>query len=294
MPSILDLFPAGDNESLARDFLDSLFGYMESDDYEKIRNGGRRPGLHASSIYKTCARQQALIDALGVKPVTAPRRAGNALTQDAGHAMHEWWQNEYLAGSGLLVGEWVCACGKEFGSSVPRPSCCGKVTYRESKVICPVPLNDAGDTSAVYGSCDGIVKFRDEHLVFELKTKSTSGWNNQHAPDPAHIYQVHCYMRGLSISKAIIVYVDRGKLCSWSVKHGEFFAGKPRVKAFLVEFDDEVWSQIETRVKDFEVMSSVKSSFPDALSPDDYTRICGSESCDLARSCPVSEECFKV
>ena len=124
--------PAGVADSFKRDFCNWLeTGYRRI--FEK-----RSPGRHASQLWKTCGRRTVLEALCGIENEPEQISAGSFMTQDEGHALHDWWQNEYLAGWGKIKGEWRCArCGKLHGSSkepIERPERCYNTSVcREQK-----------------------------------------------------------------------------------------------------------------------------------------------------------------
>jgi len=158
----------------------------------------------------------------------------------------------------------------------------------------------------IHGHCDGVVldipgDTSSKQRVFELKTKSSSQYPTIHQPERKHIIQVHAYMKGLGLDEAIIVYVNKDKQCSWKVNKGTFIAGKPKVKAFLVPFDTELWDRVEMLVREHhdatERIIEVNEGRADpkvVLNPREFTQVCESKKCSMARACPVKDICFDV
>lgn len=288
--------------------LNNLYGYLETPSIIEDRSSGRLPGLHASSLYNVCARREVLSAISEIKEgarLVASKEshtAGNTFTQDLGHALHEWWQNVYLGPAGLLVGIWLCLKCDAKADGL-RPKKCVKC---ESKNLIyleyPIHIKDGLD---IHGHCDGVVldtpnDVKSKRRVFELKTKSPSQFPGIHSPERKHVIQVHCYMKGLGLDEAIIVYVNKGKQCSWKITKGQFIAGKPSIKAFLVPFDDKLWSGISDLVMEYhkakEGISKVLDGSLDIadMNPNDYTVVCESIKCPMARGCAVKDLCFSV
>jgi len=293
----------------AKEFVETVFAYLESPKVVDERSIHRAPGLHASSLTSTCGRREILttiaLVTSGAKVVVerAPHTAGNTLTQDGGHMIHSWWQDHYLGPAGMLIGQWQCPrCAAKTGETAFRPKGCecghkGTFHYQEL----PVHIRELG----ISGHSDGVVtntpwSHEAKHRVFELKTKNYKSWLETKTPERAHVIQVHCYMKGLDLDEAIIVYVARGKECSWKVRDGQFIAGKPHVKSFLVPFDDDLWSEMTEIVTNYhEACARISKVVEDAeplttLDPADFPRVCDSATCSMAKKCAVSDLCFSV
>jgi len=298
----------------AQKFLDHVYAYLETPAIYEARSSHRLPGLHASSLHSTCARREILVAiALLVteSPIVAFREAasaGGAFTQDLGHALHDWWQNKYLGDSGLLYGHWRCVrCGSVKEGTKPKRcsvglDCIGKAArfeYREMQVHVQGGLD-------IHGHTDGIILERPFDLdskrrIFELKTKSPTQYPAIHSPDRKHVIQVHTYMAGLGLDEAIIVYTNKGKQCAWTFREGNFIAGKPHVKAYLVPFDPKLWEQVTQVVKEYHEAKRRIDAIADGrgdpkklLNPHEFTQVCDNEKCAMARSCGVKDLCFSV
>lgn len=299
----------------ANKFLKHLYSYLETPAIYEARSSHRIPGLHASSLHSTCARREVLI-ALAIlvseSPVVVYKEAasaGGAFTQDLGHALHEWWQNKYLGDSGLLYGEWRCVrCRTVTEGTKPKRckkglDCIGKKNSRFEYQEMSVHVKDGLD---IHGHTDGIIletpfDLESKRRIFELKTKSPNQYPTIHSPDRKHVIQVHTYMAGLGLDEAIIVYTNKGKQCAWTFRKGNFIAGKPAVKAYLVPFDEKLWEQVTKLVREYHEAKRRIDAVADGhgdpkklLNPHEFTRVCESAKCQMARSCAVVELCFSV
>ena len=78
----------------------------------------------------------------------------------------------------------------------------------------------------IYGHCDGV--FAEQDWVLEIKTIGSSGFGSLIRPKKDHVMQMHCYMAGLDIPRAQLVYVNRDN---------------GMLRKFDVFFDDEVWAK---------------------------------------------------
>ena len=274
-----------------RNFLSGLYGWMEEDYHEKFE--AREPGLHASSLWKVCGRKEILAHKAGVAPdPQGPQLAGNFMTQDEGHALHQLWQDDYLGRYGVLIGQWLCkSCGNVDDGA--RPAACSACSskyliYKEYRI----EVKEIG----VVGHADGVLQLDGEKVLFEFKTKSPAQFPKITAPHYEFIIQVHAYMKGLGLKKAYIIYYPRGKPCSWSRKGGVWKAGRPSAKGFVVKFNDETWAKIERDVNYYysarKVINSGTYQVAEGWLDKHAPRACASKTCQLAKICPVVKECF--
>jgi hypothetical protein len=299
----------------ANKFLQHVYAYLETPAIYEARSSHRLPGLHASSLHSTCARREILVAIalmLSKSPIIAHREAasaGGAFTQDLGHALHDWWQNKYLGDSGLLYGKWRClTCGNVIEGTKPKRckvglDCIGKKWARFEYQEMEVHVKGGLD---IHGHSDGILletpfDLTSKRRIFELKTKSPTQYPTIHSPDRKHVIQVHTYMVGLGLDEAIIVYTNKGKQCAWTFRKGNFIAGKPHVKAYLVPFDPKLWESMEKIVREYHEAKRRIDAVADGtgdpkvlLNPHEFTQVCESEKCSMARSCGAKDLCFSV
>lgn len=297
-------------EDPAKQMLQHLYNYLEKPQVVKERSIHRVPGLHASSLHSTCARREIIIEiamTVSKKKMVIQeecQKAGSTFTQDLGHALHDWWQNNYLGEAGLLYGPWKCS-GCLAAIEGLKPSTCascgkkGGFRYQEMSVHVKDGLDIHGHTDGIVVDIPGMASSK--HRILEIKTKSPSQYPTIHGPASQHVIQVHTYMKGLGLDEAIIIYIAKGKQCAWTVRNGMFKAGAPRVKGFLVPFDHELWAGIEKRVVEYHEaqrrITAVKkgeAKAEDVLNPKEFTRICSDIKCSMARKCAVKDVCFSV
>ena len=86
------------------------------------------------------------------------------------------------------------------------------------------------------GHCDGV--FREKDWVLEIKTVGESVYKNLIRPKKEHVYQVHCYMFALDIPRTQLLYLNRAN---------------GNMKQFIVDFDNEVFTEIANLIKSVEV-----------------------------------------
>lgn len=255
----------------------------------------RAPGLHASSLWKTCARRRVLEHIHNVPPEV--NAAGNWLTYDVGHALHYWWQNNYLGPMGILIGNWRClACNAVVATDAPQPEVCPTckrdrrdvLEYEEYHVYDP-DLNFQGHS-------DGVIELGGRRHVFEFKTASPSEFSMLTKPKLEHVVQAHAYMRTLKLTTTLIVYQNKGQQCAWSKAGGRWRAGKLNTKVFLIEFDNTLWDRFGVRCREYHEADAMVRRLPvvtDAQAKS-FERLCTSPQCHLAEDCPVAVPCFAL
>jgi CRISPR/Cas system-associated exonuclease Cas4 (RecB family) len=61
--------------------------------------------------------------------------------------------------------------------------------------------------------CDGLIKYKGEYYILEIKTESSNKFNMHTEPWPEHILQASCYSLVLQVPKVIFLYENRD-ICS--------------------------------------------------------------------------------
>lgn len=158
---------------------------------ENDKEWSRKKGCYHPSALSRCKRA-IYYDRIGTEPKSC-WNLDSLMYFDLGHALHDMVQ-------------------KRLSDVMPnfRPEV--TVEFKELKI---------------YGHCDGVAG--DEDWIIEIKTVGSSGFGSIIKPKKDHVEQVHCYMAGLDIPRAQIMYVNRDN---------------GLVKVFKVYFDDEVWARV--------------------------------------------------
>jgi len=298
--------------SFADSFRTALLNWVDANDRP---HGGVEGYLRASGIHEVCGRREAIYSAGFYEEVPVQFSLGSRLTMDVGSSMHEWWQNKYLGPAQFLWGPWFChSCQKVSSTGLMPEKCpvCG--VGRRSLEYQEIEAKD--DVLKYAGHPDGLLidftdaitllgnlvrgKPLDPETLFELKSISSYGYKKLTEPHPEHYSQVHAYMRLLKVPSALVVYVDRGSLCDWTVKDGTFTAGEIHVKVYHVVFDAEYWAAFEHRIEEFWRARALvdREADPKALaSPKDITsfeRICYSAKSPMAKKCACAAVCFEA
>lgn len=73
--------------------------------------------------------------------------------------------------------------------------------------------------------CDGIVKYRGDYYILEIKSESSFKWISRAGVDPSHYRQATAYSLSLGLNKVLFVYINRDTL---------------DMKAFMFEPTDEM------------------------------------------------------
>jgi CRISPR/Cas system-associated exonuclease Cas4 (RecB family) len=97
----------------------------------------------------------------------------------------------------------------------------------------PIEVKD-GLKYIIVGKTDPVV-YTDEtkkkiRLLFEVKTQTSVKWKAQ--PSIHHIHQLMCYLKGLNLPSAQLVYISRNDICD--------------VKSFEIKFDPKIWQEVVT------------------------------------------------
>lgn len=291
-----------DSDNPARDLIDDLVGWLEHGKTEPPR----APGLHCSSLWKTCARKILLETKYADEIKQEVIKAGSRMTFDMGHALHDMMQNNYLGAFKRIWGDWKCLRCQDIVHRGTLPEACPKcdLAWRDAKDgshnIIYAELFVHSEELDYCGHCDGILLGRGKspkHRVFEFKTKSKAQFKTLRSPDTSHIVQVHAYMYALDMDEAVILYWDKGSQCDWSRDdEGNWLAGDPHLKAYTVKFDNDLWAQISIRIRDYHKAAKLAQSLPTISAADitKFPRLCTYRKCDLALSCPVSAQCFRL
>lgn len=291
-----------DSSNPAADLVQDLIYWLEN----VKTSPPREPGLHCSSLWKTCARRALLEFQYASELQTEVIAAGNRMTFDMGHALHNMIQNEYLGPLKRIYGDWKCLVCQEIIHTGLMPDRCHKCCTGWRDEV-DGSLNIIYSELFVYdeeldfrGHCDGVLVGRGpnpKNRVFEFKTKSKSQFEKLTSPDWAHTIQVHAYMHCLKMDEAIILYWDKGSQCDWSRDlGGRWIAGAPHLKSYLVKFNPHLWEVIAQRIRDYHRAVELIRSLPviNGSVVKTFPRACDSRSCELALDCPVSSQCFSM
>lgn len=100
--------------------LEKLYHYLDA---ENDLPSWRSDGFHASALKYMCARQE-VFQRIMPRPKIARFDPHSLIIFGIGHAVHSWWQNNYLGPMGILRGEWVCTrCGASVDGFMPTDPC---------------------------------------------------------------------------------------------------------------------------------------------------------------------------
>lgn len=264
----------------------------------------RAPGLHCSSLWKTCPRVPLLEKRFAQHIEVKEKTAGQRMTFDVGHALHDLIQNVYLGPFGRLWGRWKClSCQKIVHEGVLPSECpeCGipwrndedgtqNIVYAEMFVV--------DDTLNYCGHCDGILLTRaGRKLLFEFKTISKSQYKGLRQPKHEHVIQCHAYMHTLGIKEAIVLYWDKGSQCDWvKLPDGRWQSSNPHLKVFLVRWDQGIWDDMSRRIRDYRRAEQRSQELPvvEVENVNEFPRVCNHKGCDLAGECVVRDFCFAI
>ena len=109
------------------------------------------------------------------------------------------------------------------------------------KIYDPTVVSKKGNETKLYSEkynmrfmCDGLVKYKDEYYIIEIKTESTHKYNSHDEPYQSHKLQAACYSMCIGVPKVIFIYENRDN-CS--------------KKGYLFEVPQEMIDDIEDTIQ---------------------------------------------
>ena len=72
-------------------------------------------------------------------------------------------------------------------------------------------------------ACDGIIRWKDEYILVEIKSSEFSSWQELTDPKPQHVDQTKCYCSLLGLKRTFFMYIDRqyGGMKCYDCKYAE-------------------------------------------------------------------------
>jgi hypothetical protein len=179
----------------------------------KTKPSDDRDGLHVSDFSDPCLRR--LMYKVMKPEIRDPKPdAESQKLFAAGHAIHEWHQNNFLGPMGILKGEWLCrGCGKLVKGYMPKEACgCHSWAFWDYQEL-GVSTKIAG--LDIVGHTDGIITLRGTDRVLEMKSKDSDLFKSLAKPEPKHIVQGSIYAALLGVKYLTVLYIEKNK---WQYK----------------------------------------------------------------------------
>lgn len=234
-----------------------------------------------------------------VKPLKLTIRNG------IGTYTHRYFQNEVLAKSGILWGDWKCVrCGKEWKDQLwtegPQnekldSSCPHIIEYQEKEVVWKAASPFGKD---IFGHIDGIFFPAGVRHLLDIKTVTAKTFNYYlKEPSEDHIYQLNVYM-ALDPDEAewsVILYVnlETGEMKSFRIrKNPEVMKDAKRKISALRDWystftgDKQAFAKALLDVRPKGQKSNVFANLP--------PRACVDPTSKRARFCPQRDQCWNV
>lgn len=195
---------------------------------------GREPGFHCSQMWKCCPRMLVLAklrpkpesrfvlyvpeesereDFVQAKPKI---EAKSRRVFDLGTAIHDLFQNKYLAPAGLLWGRWTCSRCEVLTPEeqfMPQIAHCPRGTWIYDEP--PVLIKEQG--IRITGHADGILMIRGRKMGLEIKSIkpggnkwASPGFAELKEPKPEHEFQLQLYLSALNLDSGVILYMCKG------------------------------------------------------------------------------------
>jgi hypothetical protein len=237
--------------------------------------------IRASGVPSLCAREEVLCT-LGKIVRRDSVDVGLNLTFLHGTALHWGIQNELLGPAGVLYGTWEClGCLKLYGEYIPdarpedwsrpRPKIC---LTCEGTAFRFIEHKFVDHALRLTGHSDGFLVLPGLSGMGILEAKSIGergGREIKHAPQIAHIIQIHIYMMFTGFKWGKILYWQKAE------------SGIKCLVEHHIDRDEDTIDLVRNLIR------SLWTGMESKTLPD---RICGTESCARANACPVSKECF--
>lgn len=117
----------------------------------------------------------------------------------------------------------------------------------------PAVLSNQGNETKLFSKkynmrflCDGLIRYKGEIYILEIKTESTHKYDRHQEPWPEHIIQATCYAMNLKVNKVLFLYENRD-CCT--------------KKAFLVTVTNDMIKRVE------DIIERVNSAIDDEKIP---------------------------
>ncbi len=286
--------------SIGADFRADFLDWLENG----LVDTPRAPGLHCSSLWKTCPRVPLLEKKYAKYIQIEKNSAGQQLTFDVGHALHHHVQNKWMGPFGRLWGRWKCLVCQMVTHEGTMPGTCPKcdVDWRDKEDgILNIVYDEmfvVDDKLKYCGHCDGILLTRaGNKVVFEFKTISKSQYGGLRAPKYEHIIQVHAYMAALGLTEAVVLYLDKGSQADWrKLSDGTWSCKNPHIKVFQVSFDHTIWANLSKRIMKYHEADELAQKLPvvEIEHINQFKRVCSHKKCNLASECHLRDLCFAI
>lgn len=77
-------------------------------------------------------------------------------------------------------------------------------------------------------ACDGIIKWKNEYILLEIKSSEFSSWQDLTEPKSQHVDQTKCYCALLNLHRTFFLYIDRqyGGVKCYDVSYADYETNK--------------------------------------------------------------------
>ena len=256
--------------------------------------------IRVSSVGNLCQREEVICSVNSV--VREEVIDGDTgMNFEHGHAVHWMFQTKVLPSVGVIIGSWRCTyCGEVYGSRdtrmIQRPERCVRcgAIAGETPRVNGRPLPNINDNAFVFteewlgneehkigGSPDGQVMATydpnytpDDLTLLEFKSTNEKNFEKYKiAPDFVHMIQAQLYLWLTGYRKGKIIYFNKNERGTLGIAEHDFDYDEECIERVLISI-----SEIRTGVRDRVIPKRT---------------VCLNDRCQRARSCAVSETCFK-
>lgn len=246
------------------DIQSDVFKYISS------KEGWTSNNWYPSSIHNFCARFEIINRSLPKEKryIWKPDNSLSAIL-DAGTIYHSWWQNEYLAKSGLLWGKWECLkCGKQHIGFHHECYDCGEaVKYVELRI--KIPIEDV----FISGKVDAIIKKNGKYYVYDLKTIKSDKWEVISDISPTYRTQLQLYIYAIKngfVEIKVPEVEDIGYI-------GYIGKDQNQIRSVALEYKPEIAEKVIENVRFVELARAGKEEIPE--------KKCRRKKCELLDYC---------
>jgi len=263
----------------AAPFETALRSFLAGQYPAQMEKGFDTGAVRGSACGSFCGRRRQIANALGEaalgKEPAPAKRAATVAKWNIGTALHELYQNNYLAASGLLVGQWKCQdCNQTYGDTqkpVPRPGN-GRCLFCGVGALKFVEPEFYDAELDLRGHCDGFVSLNGEMFLLEMKSIDGALFSGLVDAKPEHKAQAMVYCHYFGLKQILLVYIDKNA------------GGSPLTREFVVPYDEALFLTIKERIVSFRSARAEHRL---------CGRVCQNTSDENGKYCPAKHICWE-
>lgn len=243
--------------------------------------------IHVSQLAKYCPRKLILQELLNAYPEVR-ESVSRGLAFEIGSVVHETFQRKVLP-SFDLYGNWRSCDGNVIEGLKPQSAhYCGRCCWEYNELRFEYPL---GHDWYLVGSIDGLIKYKSEWVLIELKTMDGDIFRGLESPLDDHFIQTQIYLNLIKqsnkysyINAAKIVYINKDYGKKYKCKCGNVLDMHKRLfKSFHIKYNSTIGQKYIDNAKS--VIKIYENKLPN--------RVCDSTQQGFKQyKCHVVTQCF--